>query len=231
MILTLQMGSISGCDGTLPETTVVTAEVVRTSPEGMGLKFRLLDLADRRSLAAFLAKRKPGPAAAIGKPVSQRRLVQGQALVEYMLVMPLLFLLIVNMINFGGFIFAWITVANAARAGAQYAVLNSGSVGGLTAATGTQVNALITQDISSLVHRSSLAVNICQNNNGTVTAVTGTCSGIAADPEPTTFILVSVDVTYTYNPLIALFNFPQLGIHATLPSSTIHRRTYMRVIK
>ena len=41
------------------------------------------------------------------------------------LMLPLLFLLIVNAVNFGGFLFAWITIANAARAGAQYWVLGS----------------------------------------------------------------------------------------------------------
>ncbi len=35
----------------------------------------------------------------------------GQSLVEFALVLPLLFLLIVNAINFGGFFYAWITVA------------------------------------------------------------------------------------------------------------------------
>jgi len=57
---------------------------------------------------------------------------KGQALIEYILLLPLLFLLIVNLVNFGGFFFAWITVANAARAGADYAILGgagSASVG------------------------------------------------------------------------------------------------------
>lgn len=167
----------------------------------------------------------------IGSGVKKKRRTVGGALVEYLLISPMLFLLIINMINFGGFFFAWITVANAARTGAQYAVLNSGSVGSLTPATGTQINSLITQDISSLRNRASLAVNVCQNNNGTITTLHGTCSGVASDPEPASYILTSVDVTYTYQPLIAAFNANSLGIHATLPATTVHRRTYMRVIK
>jgi hypothetical protein len=144
---------------------------------------------------------------------------------------PLVFLLVVNIVNFGAFLFAWITVANGARSGAQYAALNSASAGSPAPPSGGQVAALITQDISSLLNRASLTVNVCQNNNGTVAALAGTCSGVASDPEPSTYVLASVDVTYTYQPLIPLFKFPKLGISATLPPTTIHRRTYMRVLK
>lgn len=157
--------------------------------------------------------------------------VEGQALIEFALILPLLFLLIVNVVNFGAFFFAWITVANAARAGAQYAVLNSGSVGSLAPVTASQIRTLISQDISSLLNRASLTVNVCQNNNGTVATVSGTCSGVASDPEPATYVLTSVDVTYTYQPPIPLFTFSGLGIRATLPPTTIHRRVYMRAIQ
>jgi Flp pilus assembly protein TadG len=157
--------------------------------------------------------------------------VRGQALTEFVLILPLLFLLIVNIVNFGTFLFAWITVVNAARTGAQYAALNTASAESPPLPTGSQVGALITQDISSLLNRASLTVNICQNNNGTVTSMIGTCTGVASDPEPATYLLTSVDVTYTYRPLIPLFSFPRLGISATLPPTTIHRRTYMRVMK
>ena len=46
---------------------------------------------------------------------------QGQALIEYLLVLPMVFLLLVNVVNFGGFFYAFITVANAARAGLRIA--------------------------------------------------------------------------------------------------------------
>jgi hypothetical protein len=143
----------------------------------------------------------------------------------------LLFLLIVNVVNLGAFLFAWITVINGARSGAQYAALSSASVGSPPPPSGGQVAALITQDISSLLNRASLTVNVCQNKNGTVTAMSGTCTGVLSDPESATYVLTSVDVTYTYNPVIPLFSFPKLGISATLPPTTIHRRTYMRVLK
>src|SRR5438128_4286663 len=93
---------------------------------------------------------------------------EGQALVEFALVLPLLFLFIVNVVNFGGFFFAWITVANGARAGAQYAIMGGASVSAPTPATSWQIAAVVTQDISSLPNRGSLVVRVCSNNNGII---------------------------------------------------------------
>ncbi len=156
---------------------------------------------------------------------------RGQALIEFILIFPLLFLLIINAINFGAFYFAWITVADAARAGAQYWVLGSAAISTPTPATGAQVTTLVTSDISSLLNRSSLTVRECKNNNGTVTCTGSGSSTPPADPEPLTYISTSVDVTYTYNPRIALWTFSGLGIYATLPPTTIHRRAVMRMMQ
>jgi Flp pilus assembly protein TadG len=170
------------------------------------------------------------------KPVSGRRSrslrrSKGQALIEFMLIFPMLFLLIVNAINFGGFFFAWITVANAARAGASYWVLGSAAVGSPTPATPTQVTTLVTNDISSLLNRASLVLRVCMNNNGVINC-TGSGSGSpAVDPESPTYVSASVDVTYIYQPPIKLFTFSNLGIHITLPSTTIHRQATMRVLQ
>ena len=49
-----------------------------------------------------------------------KRSDRGQSLIECALVLPLLMLLIVNVVNFGAIFYAWISVANAARTGAQY---------------------------------------------------------------------------------------------------------------
>lgn len=152
----------------------------------------------------------------------------GQALVEYALVLPMLLLLIVNTVNFGGFFFGWIAMANAARAGADYAIMGGASVGSFQSATAPQVLNLITQDVASLPNSSTLTVNICQNYDGTITALTGSCSAIPMDPEPTSYTLVSVDTTYTYKPFIPLFQFPSLNIYATIPPTTIHQRAVMR---
>ena len=155
---------------------------------------------------------------------------RGQSLVEFALVLPILFLLILNAVNFGGFFYAWITVANAARAGANYAALGGASVG-TPEATASQVTSMITTEISTLPNNSSRVVDICQNNNGTVTALSGTCSSIPGDPEPGNFVLTSVDVIYTYKPYISGFQFPNLRVFLTIPPTTIHMRTVMRSIQ
>jgi Flp pilus assembly protein TadG len=219
-----------GAAETDPERSItVNAKVVRMGKNGVGLQLVLLEEkvrkgvhsvslngADRKTFYRFL-QRLTGN--------------QGQALVEYVLVLPFLLLLMVNVVNLGGFFAAWIAVANAARAGAQYAILSGASAGSLSPATAAQVNSLIVQDISSLPNHASLSVNICQNNSGTVVALAGTCTSVATDPEPASYVLLSVDVTYTYLPFIGGFTFPNLNIYATIPPTSIHRRTVMRVIQ
>ncbi len=156
---------------------------------------------------------------------------RGQSLVEFALLLPLIFLLIVNAVNFGGFLYAWITVANAARAGAEYSLIGGAMATAPTSPTAAQVAALVTNDMLSLPNRGSLQVRVCKNNNATVTC-TGTGSGTTpADPEPTLYVLTAVDVTYTYQPFIPLWAFPRLNIRATLPPTTIHRKAVMRMMQ
>ncbi|MEO8662165.1 MAG: TadE/TadG family type IV pilus assembly protein [Bryobacteraceae bacterium] len=153
----------------------------------------------------------------------------GQSLVEFALILPMLFLLILNTVNFGGFIFAWITIAGGARTGAQYLTMGAASVGAPTTPTAAQITTLVAADISALLNRASLVVRVCTNDNGTV-ACTGTgTQPPPADPEPADYVLGSIDVTYTYQPFIPAWDFPKLGIHLTLPATTIHQRAVMRM--
>jgi Flp pilus assembly protein TadG len=158
----------------------------------------------------------------------------GQALIEFILVLPIIFLLIVNTVNFGGFFYAWITVANAARAGANYAILGSSSVSGpgasLTAPTVADITTVIQHDMQGLPNLASLSINVCQNKNGTVTTLAGTCTSVPADPEASVYTLTTVDVTYTYAPFIPVFSFPNLGIYLTIPPTTVYQRAEMRQI-
>ncbi len=156
---------------------------------------------------------------------------EGQSLVEFALLLPLIFLLIVNAVNFGGFLYAWITVANAARAGAQYALIGGAMASAPTTPTAAQVSALVTSDVASLPNKASVQIRVCKNQNSTVT-----CTGIGTgttpvDPEQPLFLLTAVDVTYTYQPFIPLWDFPGLNIHATLPPTTIHRKAVMRLLQ
>jgi Flp pilus assembly protein TadG len=215
-------------DGTTAPTTstCIPARVVRHGSDGVAVEFVFRDKEEEEAFRTFLAAI---PAqAAITAPLPALSKKEGQALVEFSLIIPLVFLLAVNAVNFGGFIFAWITVANAARDGAQYMVMSNDSPGAPTPATLAQITTLVTADVSSLLNRSSLVVAICTNHNGTMAPAS--CTTLA-DPEPASYTLATVDVTYTYNPFIPLFSFPKLGISATLPSSTIHRKAVMRMLQ
>ena len=205
----------------------IPARVARHGSDGLGVEFIFARPEEKKELEAFVTTMpRPEPGRAAGLTP-----IKGQALVEFALVLPLVFLLIVNAVNFGAFLFAWITVANGARTGVQYLARGRATVGTPTPATAAQITALITSDVSSLINRASLAVRVCKNNNGIQT-----CSGpgafvAPADPEPSKFLLVSVDVSYTYAPVIPSWDFPGLGIRATLPRTTIHRQASMRMLQ
>ena len=157
-----------------------------------------------------------------------RGLEQGQSLIEFALLLPLIVLLIVNAVNFGGLLYAWITIANSARAGAEYSLMGGAMASSPATPTVADISALVMNDAASLPNQASLQVRVCTNNNGTIVCV-GTGSGATpADPEPATYVLTTVDVTSTYQPFIPLWDFPGLNIHATLPPTTVHRTAVMR---
>jgi Flp pilus assembly protein TadG len=213
-------------DGTVvPKvSTVITARVIRHGPDGVAVEFAFRDKKEETTLRTFLAAIPVQPLrATISETAHQRK---GQALIEFSLIVPLVFLLAVNAVNFAGFIFAWITVANAARAGAQYMTLSNASPGSLPNATTAQITALVKLDVASLLNRSSVVVATCTN----ATTATNVCASFA-DPEAPAYTLATVDVTYTYMPFIPLFSFPKMGISATLPPTNIHRRAVMRMLQ
>jgi Flp pilus assembly protein TadG len=201
----------------------IYCRVVRHGDDGVALDFMYHDKEEQRNFQAFL-KSVLATAAATRPTAAPKR--AGQALIEFALIMPLALLLAVNAVNFGGYIFAWITVAGAARDGAEYMMLSSASAGAPTAATSAQVTTLVTSDVASLLNKSSVIVATCTNS----TSAANVCTTFF-DPEAPTYTLATVDVTYTYNPFIPLFSFPKLGISATLPSSSIHRKAVVRMMQ
>ena len=210
-------------------STVIAGQIVHRDSGTIGVEFLLPDKASKVEFRRFLAKAKSS-----AENRKARSAMAGQSVVEFVLLMPLLMFLVINTVNWGGFIFAWITVANASRAAAEYAILDGASASTPVPATATQIQNLVynsgagSGDASTLPNRASLAVNICKNYNSTVTTVSGTCTGVPADPAPALYVLTSIDVTYTYKPFIPLFKFPGTGINLTLGNKTVHRRTQMR---
>jgi Flp pilus assembly protein TadG len=212
-------------DGTMgpAASTCIPARVVRHGTDGVAVEFAFRDKEEQESLRMFLAAIPAQPEQTVAGNVPLRS--AGQALVEFALIIPLVLVLAVNAVNFGGFLFAWITVAGAARSGAQYMIMSSASSGAPTAATSALVTTLVTNDVFSLLNKASLVVATCTNS--TAAAACGT----SADPEAPSFTLATVDVTYTYKPLIPLFSFPDMNVSATLPAGTIHRKAVMRMLQ
>src|SRR5689334_19709470 len=89
---------------------------------------------------------------------SRRQACSGQALIEFALVMPLLFMLIINVLNFGGLLYAWITVANASRTGVQYMMMGTSTVHATPTPSPSQVAALVRQDLYALPNQANASV-------------------------------------------------------------------------
>ena len=220
----------------LPADSIcIPSQVVRHCTDGVGVEFLFATPEEAAAARKFIATIpvQAGPAAGLrdaskDRPASGR---SGQSLVEFALILPLIFLLVMNLVNLGGFFFAWITLAGAARAGAQYMAMGTASIGNPAAPSAGQVTTLVTNDVASLLNRSSLVVRVCTNNNGTITCAGSGSSTPPADPEPSGFVLGSVDATYTYRPFISQWNFGALGINLTLPPTTIHQRAVSRIMQ
>jgi hypothetical protein len=148
-------------------------------------------------------------------------------MIEFALVLPLLFLLIINVVNFGGLLYAWVTVSNAARTGSQYMIMSGTWIFGLTPPTAAQVVDAVKSDLASLPNRTSAQVKVCVNISGT-TSCSPAGGTTPTDPESSFYNSTSVDVTYTYRPFVSFWSFPRLGIFLTLPTTTVHRQAVMR---
>jgi Flp pilus assembly protein TadG len=176
------------------------------------------------------------------QPIPKRhRSSSGQALIEFALILPLLFLLIVNVINFGGMLYAWICVSNAARTGAQYYTTGDVVLWAPSLPSAALVQTLVMADLHPLPNSANAKVCVSTSTSATVSCQ---CTGTACPPTPTdappaadtaesgvTFPVAAVDVTYIYQPFIPLWDFPALRIHATLPRTAIHRQATMRILQ
>ena len=162
----------------------------------------------------------------------------GQALVEFALMVPLVFLLLVNAFNFGGYMYCWTALADAVRAAGDYVTTDESTAGTPRGPTTSAIQTLVQNSMAGVPNYSSsnLQVNLCENDNGVSSPEPfGACpNGVTpppADPEPIAngstihYANVVVDVTYTYTPLIGGASFLGFG----LPSFfQMHRRVVVR---
>lgn len=241
-VLTMTLETANGSGASPGHNTAVRCRVCEQDKDAVRVSFVFLNSEERRSMRQFVdgIRSLNGTEAAgevsatqpASEGVNRVGSEAGNSLIEFALILPMLFLLIVNTVNFGSFIYAWITVAAAARGAAQYSVLGGAAVGAPQPPTAAQIATVVTNDLSSLPNAASATVRVCTKFNTEAAVCTGTGSGtIPTDPEPGTYVLGSVDITYTYQPLIPAFSFPALSIYATLPPTTIRRQTVMRMLQ
>jgi hypothetical protein len=211
------------------------ARIVRSEADGMAVQFVFEGRAERKRFLNFLAgstaeaKTMNGNKAGAGEE-------SGQALVECALVLPIMILLILNVVNFGAFLYSWITVANAARSGAQYMIIGGAMVTAPPTPSEDRVAALVRNDLAALPNAATLAqVRVCSNNPFRDPVVkcsgTGTTVDPPPDPEhgpsagvPAPYVLGTVDVTYRYQPIVPL-------AYLTLPPAIIQQRSAMRFLQ
>jgi Flp pilus assembly protein TadG len=135
-------------------------------------------------------------------------------------------------------LYAWISVSNAARVGAQYLITGGATVGGPSPPSITAVQTLVLNDLHALPNSATAQVCVSSSSSATVTCNTGSAPAgtppAAESAEGTlgvTYLVGAVDVKYTYQPFIPLWEFPALRIHATLPPTAIHRQVVMRILQ
>lgn len=151
----------------------------------------------------------------------------GQSVLEFAMVIPLAFLLVVNIVNFGALAFAAITVSNAARTGASYMSLGPATAGAPQLASQSDVIGKVREDMGSLPNAAQATITVCSNANGAsqspygCTPPTDPSTGATYDdPEHATSVVGTVQVDYRFCPLIKGWTFPGLGISTTLPECT-----------
>ncbi len=138
----------------------------------------------------------------------------GQALLELALLLPMLLLLTMGVIEMGRYMYIYILVGNAARAGAAYGAQSLGQSGDTadiqTAAQNDFQNN--GQAAGSLTVTSSTSCGC--DNGGTVTAAPSCAATVAATCAAHWVVMVSVTASGTFN---SLFNYP--GIPASIDVS------------
>ncbi len=118
---------------------------------------------------------------------------QGQSMVEFALILPVMILVIAGIFDLGRAFFASITITNAAREGARFGTLNPVNTGGMTVAVDNMKNAAVLEAIDSGITLTNSDVTI------SCTFITNGCQG--NNP-------LTVTVSYNYNDMIFRFFFP-----------------------
>ena len=162
----------------------------------------------------------------------------GNSLIETAIMLPILFAIVFNAINFGYFWFVCLTLTAAPRVGVEYSSQGGTAQTASSIPPTSAVNTLVFDNLTKALGAttSNAAVRVCSSTSSAGVNSTSHIAGCdsfgmaysflanRADPEPSVFVLNRVDVAYTVNPIVtgAAFN-------VVLPSNlTLHRQVSMR---
>ena len=123
---------------------------------------------------------------------SVRLTSRGQALIEFAFIVPLIFILVANIVNFAGFFFAFIQVGNASRSAGDYTIMGHAAYSGTDAsgAAGPTLNApsdggtsggllvanVLAADLAGLPNKTSVMVRVCELNPSNAAITNATCN-------------------------------------------------------
>lgn len=146
----------------------------------------------------------------------RRRKRDGQALIEFALMLPLMLILIANIVNFAGLFHAFVAVGNASRSAGDYTIMGSiaysgtdvsGAAGPTLQApsglgiTGAQlVGNMLGTDMLSLPNRSSIKVRLCTLNPSDAAIANATCNVCNNSAGTGTMSCASGSGSFTTNP-------------------------------
>ncbi len=149
---------------------------------------------------------------------------QGQAAVEFALIAPLLFLLLLGIVDFGRAVVAYVSIAEAAHEGARQLVLRSN-------ATSTPPDSVIINATLAKIGGGGVTLS----EDPCVAAQTSPCPSTPATPNtgyiwltptrPTGNVEVTVKITYYYSPLTGIIA-NAVGQQIMLTASSSMRAEY-----
>jgi Flp pilus assembly protein TadG len=129
---------------------------------------------------------------------------RGSSLVEMAILLPFLFLILIGVIDFGRAYYDSIEVANAARAGAQYGVINPTDTTGMIAAAKSDTSV----DIPTIT---ATAAYGCMCSDGTDASPTcSTTPSCSSNTRQVNYVQVNTSFTYTTF-------FPWPGVPSSFP--------------
>ena len=128
--------------------------------------------------------------------ISFRNMDRGSSLVEFALIAVVFILVLLGVVEMGRMVLVYTTVANAARAGARYAIVHGGDRTG-AGADGPSGPGNISQ-VQTVV-KNFASAGLLTTGNLTISVTYSNGANTVGSP-------VSVTVTYPYDPLVTFFD-------------------------